>query len=291
VTKHSYLLLSSEQFSILFDHFNLKYMYPPLSLDPSLARHTVSKIQRWALKLATYNYRIEHIAGELNVWTDLLTRWGAAVTRTTSTPRKDSTLHYGALFVAPLAMDTSNYNFPVAAEVLGMQKAAAHNPDLKEVPPKKRCANGLLVNEQGKIWIPLNAVCMQVRLCVIAHCGRGEHRGHQVTLSAIQDHYYWRGMSKDIKIFVGSCFHCIASALGETTPRLMGEAFHAFKPNEVIHLDYLYMGPSVDDVKYVLIAKDDYSNYLWLKQCKNADSYSTAAVLIEWFAAFGVAQQ
>jgi RNase H-like domain found in reverse transcriptase len=55
VTKHSYLLLASEQFSILSDHFNLKYMYAPLSLDPSLARHTVSKIQRWALKLPTYN--------------------------------------------------------------------------------------------------------------------------------------------------------------------------------------------------------------------------------------------
>jgi hypothetical protein len=70
VTKHSYLLLASEQFSILSDHFNLKYMYAPLSLDPSLARHTVSKIQLWALKPATYNYRIEHIAGEINVWTD-----------------------------------------------------------------------------------------------------------------------------------------------------------------------------------------------------------------------------
>jgi hypothetical protein len=124
VTKHSYLLLASEQFSILSDHFNLKYMYAPLSLAPSLARHTVSKIQRWALKLATYNYRMEHIAGELNLWTDLLTRWGAAVTRTPSMPRKDSTLHYWSLFVVPLAMDTSNYNFPVAAEVLRLQKAA-----------------------------------------------------------------------------------------------------------------------------------------------------------------------
>jgi hypothetical protein len=266
-------------------------MYAPFSLDPSLARHTVSKIQRWALKLATYNYRIEHIAGELNLWTDLLTKWGAAVTRTTSTPRKDSTLHYGALFVAPIAMDTSNYNFPVAAEVLRLKMAAGHSPYLNEVPPKKRGANGLLVNEQGKIWIPTNAVSLQVRLCVIAHCGRGGHRGHQVTLSAIQYHYDWKGMSKYIKVFVGSCFHCIASAPGESTPRPIREALHASKPNKVIHFDYLYMVPSVEDVKYVLIVKDVYSNYVWLKQCKNADAYSTAAVLIEWFAAFGVAQQ
>jgi hypothetical protein len=80
-----------------------------------------------------------------------------------------------------------------------------------------------------------------------------------VTLSAIQDHYYWKGISKYIKIFVGSCFHCIASAPGETTQRLMGEALHPSKPNEVIHFDYLYMGPSVYDLKYVLIVKDDYS--------------------------------
>jgi hypothetical protein len=59
----------------------------------------------------------------------IFSRYGelAAVTRTTSTPRKDSTLHYGALFVAPLAMETSSYNFPVAAEVLRLQKAAVHN--------------------------------------------------------------------------------------------------------------------------------------------------------------------
>jgi RNase H-like domain found in reverse transcriptase len=151
VTKHRYLLLAAEQFSILSDHFNLKYMYAPLSLDPSFARHSVSKIQCWALKLASYNYRIEHIAGELNLWTNLLTRWGAAVTKTTSTPRKDSTLLYGSHFLAPLAADDSDNEFPVALELLRLQKAAAHNPDLKKIPPMKRGAHTLLVNDQGKI--------------------------------------------------------------------------------------------------------------------------------------------
>jgi Integrase zinc binding domain len=105
--------------------------------------------------------------------------------------------------VAPLVMDTSNYDFPVATEVLRLQKAAARNPDLKEVPPTKRGAHGLLnlINDQGKIWIPTNAVSIQVRLFVIAHCGRAGHRGHQVTLTGIQDHYYWKGMSKDVKAF------------------------------------------------------------------------------------------
>jgi transposase InsO family protein len=100
-----------------------------------------------------------------------------------------------------------------------------------------------------------------------------------------------KGMRKDIKVFVGWCFNCIASAPNETTPRPRGEALHATKPNKVIHFDYLYMRSSVDDSKYVLIVKDDYSSYAWLMQCKKADTDSTAAVLTEWFAAFGVAQQ
>jgi RNase H-like domain found in reverse transcriptase len=54
VTTQSYLLLAAEQFYILSDHFNLKYIYDSLSLDPSLAMLTVCKIQRWALKLTSY---------------------------------------------------------------------------------------------------------------------------------------------------------------------------------------------------------------------------------------------
>jgi hypothetical protein len=116
VTKHSYLLLAAEQFYILSDHFNLKYMNTPLSLNPYLARHTVSKIQHWALKLARYNYRIEHIAGELNVLTDLLTRWGAAVTKTPSTPRNDSSFAMGRCSIRPQLL----------ASQMGVQEALAN---------------------------------------------------------------------------------------------------------------------------------------------------------------------
>jgi hypothetical protein len=82
MTKQSFLLLASEKFFTLSDHFNLKHMYAPLSLNSSLARKTVSKIQHWSLKLAIYYYRIEHIECELNIWTYLFTRQGATVTRT-----------------------------------------------------------------------------------------------------------------------------------------------------------------------------------------------------------------
>jgi hypothetical protein len=76
VTKVDYLLLSHDEFSILSDHLNLTYIYNPLSADPTLARRVVHKLQRWSLKMSVFSYRMEHVMGELNYWTDLMTRWG-----------------------------------------------------------------------------------------------------------------------------------------------------------------------------------------------------------------------
>jgi hypothetical protein len=76
VTKVDYLLLSNEEVSILSDHRNLTYIYNPLSADPTPAHHVVHKFQRWALKMFMFSYRMEHVMGELNYWTDLMTRRG-----------------------------------------------------------------------------------------------------------------------------------------------------------------------------------------------------------------------
>ncbi len=49
-----------------FDHYGS---------NPSIGRHTASKLMRCALKLSAYKYVIEHLPGERNVWADMLTRW------------------------------------------------------------------------------------------------------------------------------------------------------------------------------------------------------------------------
>ena len=67
------------------------------------------------------------------------------------------------------------------------------------------------------------------------------------------------------------------------------QALHATKSNEVLHIDYLYMGPSESGHKYLLLVKDDLSNYLWLVPAITADAATTVEELTSWFAAFGVA--
>lgn len=40
--------------------------------------------------------------------------------------------------------------------------------------------------------------------------------------------------------------------------------YNASKPNEVIQFDPLFLGKSVDEIKYVLFFTDDFSGYVWI---------------------------
>ncbi len=59
------------------DHKNILYMLSPTRFNANVARHIVHKTQRWALRLAEFNFTVEHILGAFNTWADLLTRWAA----------------------------------------------------------------------------------------------------------------------------------------------------------------------------------------------------------------------
>ena len=70
-----YLFMGDQKFHVFTDHRNLLFLYSPLCLEPSLGSHAVSKVQRWAMYLSRFEYNIEHIDGEANIFADILTRW------------------------------------------------------------------------------------------------------------------------------------------------------------------------------------------------------------------------
>jgi hypothetical protein len=56
VTKVNCLLPSHDKFSILSDHLKLTYIYNPVFAVPTLARHIIHKLQRWALHMSVFSY-------------------------------------------------------------------------------------------------------------------------------------------------------------------------------------------------------------------------------------------
>jgi hypothetical protein len=69
-------------FKLFSDHKNLIQIFSPTNVS----KPTAQKLQRWALFIQRFRYRIDHISGGDNVWADLMTRWGASRDDTIATP-------------------------------------------------------------------------------------------------------------------------------------------------------------------------------------------------------------
>jgi RNase H-like domain found in reverse transcriptase len=123
VTKVYYLLLSLDEFSILSDHLKLTYIYNPPSAYPILARHDVHKLQRWALKMSVFSYRMKNIMGELKYWTDLMTKWGVGWTAGTEHKAHGK---MACLFAQPCITppDNETVEFPSEKEIRMALKSA-----------------------------------------------------------------------------------------------------------------------------------------------------------------------
>jgi hypothetical protein len=190
-----YLLLSHDEFSILSDHLSLTYIYNPLSADPTLARHVVHKLQRWALKMSVFSYRMEHVMDELNYWTDLMTRWGVGwVAGSENKAHGKMASLFSQPYISPPDYDT--VEFPSKKDILLVPKSAVDEYERcqqgnttarQEVPPQQVDDGGMTMMNNA-LWIPERAVELQLRLCAEAHCRSAWHRAYKGTLGAIKEY-------------------------------------------------------------------------------------------------------
>jgi hypothetical protein len=70
-----YLLHRPGGFVIHTDHRNLAFIFSN-EPDTNQPRYLADKLARWAVALSSFRYTIKHVAGDDNVWGDLLSRWG-----------------------------------------------------------------------------------------------------------------------------------------------------------------------------------------------------------------------
>lgn len=95
-------------------------------------------------------------------------------------------------------------------------------------------------------------------------------------------------MTEYVKTFVENCLDCLVSRSGEMIPRPVASSLHVSIPNEVLDMDYLYMGQSSrKDFKYVLIMKDDSSSFVWLWRTAQATGEAAGDAITTWIGTFG----
>lgn len=272
--KLDYVLLGVENVHIFTDHRNLLFVFAPLALRPSSPRYVLSKVHRWAIHLSRFDFDIEHIEGSKNVFADLLTRWAKG-----NRQGQIASGNVMALYSSLVPSADENL-WPDVAGIARAQRTAGISGEKEDGDGVQRI--------KGKVIVPKNATDLKLQILTAAHCGSSGHRGAGATANKVGAEFHWDSMTTDVKEFTQACLHCIVSRNGERIPRPLATALHGKTPNEVVHMDFLYMGVAAEqDFKYLLVLKDDLSSYTWLLPSHAPDAESAANALEKWIAAFG----
>ncbi len=105
---------------------------------------------------------------------------------------------------------------------------------------------------KGAAWVPDDCIDLKLRLLTIAHAGKSGHHGADPNWSSLRELFFRTDQRDDVLAFVSSCLLCVISKSSNKVPRPLSTTLHATKPNEIIHFDYLFLGESNGDNKYVL---------------------------------------
>ena len=98
-------------------------------------------------------------------------------------------------------------------------------------------------------------------------------------------------MTTDVPSFVRACIQCLSTTGGGKIPRPFGPAVHGTKSNDLPQFEYFEMGPSSTGEKYVLLLRDDTSDYKWMFVFPDTSAENAATAIIDCSAAFGVSNR
>ena len=270
-----WLAATPNGFDLYTDHNNPIFLFDRLSVVSDLSQTTLRKFLRWAVRLSMYNYTCFHIKGADNVWAILLGGWSFTpiIRRLVRIPELPSS-------------SASGFEWITLEEIYQTQTDSENQRpgNLVKVADVWR-------NEEGSIWVPDTVSDLQLRLCIIAHTGPSGRRGASSTESVLGAHYFWSMMASDLRSFVRACIYCLSTVGGGKIPRPFFPSVHGTAPNVLIQFDDIELGPSTDGCKYVLMLRDDRSDYKWFFAFSDTSAENAAHAIIDWCAAFGVPKE
>ncbi|KAG3175220.1 hypothetical protein C6341_g9590 [Phytophthora cactorum] len=235
-----YLLLRPKGFQLYCDHANLVYIFAP---HDALKKHVRDRLQRWAMRLCGLHYVIKHIAGEDNLWGDIVSRWHThEVVRVTAVQTRSR-------HVAPLASISR----------------------LRPLSDDEFVFPTLVTFARRNRWL-----CKNVPACESLWKRWMDHRGQVLMSTLLQQRFWITRVNEKVAKFIRECLLCKHVKGPRIIPRPYGPTHNATKRNEALHWDFLSLGSGYGDTAYLLVAKDELAHY-----CSESQSplYQTKAVM------------
>lgn len=118
----------------------------------------------------------------------------------------------------------------------------------------------ILTESSGAVWIPDDAVDLRFLVCVIAHTGPTGHHAGSADESVFRSHFVTSILFSNVDTLVLSCIHCLDGWMWKKLCTL-APAVHGTAPNDLLQLDYVEIALAASGEKYLLMLRDDHSNY------------------------------
>ncbi|RAW25519.1 hypothetical protein PC110_g18060 [Phytophthora cactorum] len=203
------------------------------------------------MRLGEFRYEIHHIAGEDNVWADMVSRW-ARIPATTCAKRVSTRRQQQDERLVLRPLDDTGFVWPTMDTIGSAQPMFGTKAERASLD---KCNDGIWRKDKWP-WVPAAARNLIRRLCIITHCGPQGHR------DAMLAH-------------IGRLFHV-------PNPQQCSER------NQALHWDFLYLRESNGELKYPLVMKDDASHYCELVMCETPTSTVEADAIMKWYSRFGI---
>ena len=249
--KHYHQYLYGREFVILSDHKPLKHIFNASKSTPAMAS---ARIQRWAILLGGYHYRIEYKSGQQNANADAFSRLPLSTTPL-EIPTPPEVIHMMEL------IDTT----PVSVSQIRTQ--TAHDPTLSRV--KELVMNGwtathtlppefqpfvtreleLSIQNDCLLWGSRVIVPPKLRDRVLQEL-HNSHPGSSRMKSLARQYIWWPGLNQAIENMVKSCKICQG-----TRNKPPSATLHPWdwpqKPWQRVHADYA--GPFLGRMFLILV--------------------------------------
>ena len=299
---HTYL--SSVPFEIYTDHSCLRYLMS--------GKLTNARLERWAIKIASYNCVIKHRRGSKHGNCDSISRFPYDFMDIKESPIDEEQALEGDLLVVDSPLDSIT-----PAEFLDLQKADSFcKPYIDYIldgvlPDDDRKAKNIIMESvhydiiddrlfrlghpNAKHLQSIKMLCipsvLQPALIKAVHSNLslgGGHFGFDKTYSNLKasGYYFPRMASQTYKV----CKNCEICQLRKGSPKKRAHMVSmrpVTRSNERVCLDFAYLPESTDACKYVLLFVDTMTHRITLFPCRDMTARTVAACLLRYCATYG----
>ena len=142
-----------------------------------------------------------------------------------------------------------------------------------------------VLGETFQILLPKS---LQSRIIEGCHDGWG-HQGVARTCSLLRRRVYWPRMTADVRRHVYRCKLCTIAKATQPQARVPMRHLLAFRPLEVLAVDFVKVDKGRGGFEDVLIMTDVYTKFSQATPCKDQSAVTVARVLRDqWFTKFGI---